>query len=190
MTTIITKYGYGKPADGQLAKAEVAVDLTDGILYSSTTGSDIIELGRGEISWENITGIPPVIDPDNGGDQYVDLKALEAQVEKNKGDINTLNSAVADLEAALADTNTEVGKNASAIGLLDDRVTQNETDIEELQGQADGHDTDITNIKGDVSQNAKDIETNKSNISTLNSQINDSPDGLKLQVEANTAGTH
>ena len=54
MTTIITKYGYGVPADGKLAKGEIAVDLTDGILYSSPNGTDIIELGRGEISWDNI----------------------------------------------------------------------------------------------------------------------------------------
>lgn len=188
MTTIITKYGYGKPADGQLAKAEIAVDLTDGILYSSATGSDIIELGRGEISWENITGKPPVIDPDNGGDQYVDLTALEAQVLANKGDISTLNSAVSQLGSDLADTNTEVGKNAAAIGLLDGRVTQNEIDIEALKGQVGGIDTDLTGIKQDISDNASDIEINKNSISTLNSQINDSPNGLKYQVEANTGG--
>ena len=188
MTTIITKYGYGKPTGGQLAKAEVAVDLTDGILYSSTTGSDIIELGRGEISWENITGKPPVIDPDEGGDDYVDLKALEAQVEANKGDIALLKSAVSDLEADLADTNTEVGKNAAAILALDVRVGDNEDDIEELQNKVGKTETDISNLEGRVSTNETNIETNKNGISTLNSQINDAPDGLKFQVEANTGG--
>lgn len=188
MTTIITKYGYGRPNGGQLAKAEVAVDLTEGILYSSTTGTDIIELGRGEISWENITGKPPVIDPDNGGDQYVDLKALEAQVAQNKGDIGLLNSAVAQLQSDLNDTNTDVGKNAAAIVVLDGRVGDNEDDIEELQGKVGQNETAISNLGGRVSKNETNIETNKNGISTLNSQINDEPDGLVHKVEANAEG--
>jgi len=188
MTTIISKYGYGEPSGGQLAKAEIAVDLTDGILYSSTNGSDIIELGRGEISWENITGIPPVIDPDGGGDEYIDLKTLEAQVEANKGDIVLLKAAVSDLESDLADTNTEVGKNAAAILALTDRVGQNETDISDLQGKVGKNETAISTLEGRVSDNETNIETNKNGISTLNSQINDSPNGLKYQVENNAAG--
>ena len=115
MTTIISKYGYGLPANGKLAKAEIAVDLSEGILYSSTDGSDIIELGRGEISWENISGKPPVIDPDNGGDQYVDLAALEAQVEANKGDIVTLKQNIIQINSDLADIIKDVETNAGAI---------------------------------------------------------------------------
>jgi hypothetical protein len=157
MTTIITKYGYGEPASGKLAKAEIAVDLSEGILYSSTDGSDIIELGRGEISWENISGKPPVIDPDNGGDQYVDLAALEAQVEANKGDIVTLKQNIIQINSDLADIIKDVETNAGAIS---DNATA-------------------------IGENASAIKVNADNIKALTDLINAEPDGLVHKIEAN-----
>ena len=160
MTTIITKYGYGEPANGKLAKGEIAVDLSEGILYSSTDGADIIELGRGEISWENISGKPPVIDPDNGGDQYVDLAALEAQVEANKGDISDLKSQIAQINSDLADIVKDIENNK----------------------------TSISDNASAISQNSTDIKNNSDAIKVLTDQINEAPDGLVHKIQANTDG--
>ena len=43
-TTIITKHGTAAPVDGDLAQGELGVDLTNAKLYSSTDGTDIIEI--------------------------------------------------------------------------------------------------------------------------------------------------
>ena len=168
MTTIITKYGYGKPADSALAKGEVAVDLNEGILYSSTNGTDIIELGRGELDWDNITGKPEWLVE---GDDFIDITELEKLVETNKGDISALQDAVADLESALADANSEIGKNATAIsanaeaiGKNAGDITTNKNNISKLNSQindenglADQVQENTTNIGGNA-QKIKDIE--------------------------------
>lgn len=44
-TKIITKNGSGVPAGGVLDQGELAVDLTNKKLYSSTDGTDVVELG-------------------------------------------------------------------------------------------------------------------------------------------------
>lgn len=43
-TTIITKHGTAAPVDGDLAQGELGVDLTNAKLYSSTDGTDIVEI--------------------------------------------------------------------------------------------------------------------------------------------------
>lgn len=44
-TKIITKNGSGVPSDGALDTGELAVDLTNNKLYSSTDGTDVVEIG-------------------------------------------------------------------------------------------------------------------------------------------------
>lgn len=116
MTTIITKYGYGKPSDSALAKGEVAVDLNEGILYSSTNGADIIELGRGELDWDNIVGKPEWI---TEGEDFIDITELKSRVETNEGDITTNKNSISKLDSQINDENglaDQVEENTSNIG--------------------------------------------------------------------------
>lgn len=155
MTTIIQKYGFGTPKEGQLAKAEIGVDLTKGYIYSSTDGSDVIELGRGEISWENITGKPPTIDPE-GGD-YVDLSELEKQVGLNTGQISDLWNALQELEDKIFGENgleskvnentANIGLNAEAIGALQDLLNANLTGLV-LGGEYDASINQVSKTTG------------------------------------------
>jgi len=45
--TIISKNGSGVPANGTLARGELAVDVTNFAIYSSSNGTDIIKVGSG-----------------------------------------------------------------------------------------------------------------------------------------------
>lgn len=178
MTTIITKYGYGRPSDSALAKGEVAVDLTDGILYSSTNGSDIIELGRGELDWGSISGKPDWI---SEGDGYVDIVALEARVEVNEGDIAALKSAVTALEDELADVKTEIGKNAQAISENAasiqenvDSITDNKNSINTLNSQIN----DANGLADQVADNVTNIDGNAQAIQDLQDLLDASLTGL------------
>ena len=137
MTTIINKYGFGEPTPGELKKAEIGVDLTKGYIYSSTDGADIIELGRGEIKWENITDKPPTIDPDGGN--YVDLEDLLNRVEENEDDIEVLQTALKALDDQInadgglvdqiAENVTNISNNATAIKDLEALLNQNLTGL-------------------------------------------------------------
>lgn len=178
MTTIIQKYGFGTPDNGELAKAEIGVDLTDGILYSSTDGNDIIELGRGEISWENITGKPPTIDPDDG-DNYVDLTALEARVGVNEVDIAALKAAVADLESDLAALEGKVDKNTENIAANAGNISTNTNNISTLDDQinADG------GLADKIEENTTNIGLNKDEIDKLKDLLDANLTGLVMGGE-------
>lgn len=171
MTTIITKYGYGKPSDSALAKGEVAVDLSEGILYSSTDGSDIIELGRGELDWDNIVGKPEWI---TEGDGFIDITELEARVKANEGDISDLQDAVGYLESAFADLNKEVESNAEAIAQNATDITTNKNNISKLDSQIN----DENGLKDQVEENATNIGTNASDIKDLQDLLDASLTGL------------
>ena len=171
MTTIITKYGYGKPSDSALAKGEVAVDLSEGILYSSTNGSDIIELGRGELDWDNIVGKPEWI---TEGDGFIDITELEARVKANEGDISGLQDAVGYLESAFADLNKEVESNAEAISQNSTDITTNRNNISKLDSQIN----DENGLKDQVEENATNIGTNASDIKDLQDLLDASLTGL------------
>ena len=155
MTTIITKYGYGEPSAGKLAKAEIAVDLTDGILYSSPNGTDIIELGRGEISWDNISGKPPELIV--GGDEYIDLADLLSRVEAVEGDVADLKGQIQQINSDLSDLADDIATNASGIS---------------------------TNA-GNIATNTTNIKNNSDNIKILTDQINAEPDGLVHKIQGN-----
>lgn len=178
MTTIITKYGYGKPSDSALAKGEVAVDLSEGILYSSTNGSDIIELGRGELDWDNIVGKPGWI---TEGDDFIDITELESRVETNEGDIKDLQDAVAGLEKDLADANTEIGKNAAAIKANGEAIEANTTDIGTNKNSISTLNSQINDENGladQVQQNQTDIGGNAQKIKDIEDLLDASLTGL------------
>ena len=78
------KTGSGAPTGGDLAIGEPALDLTNGKLYTSTTGSDILEISSYSLpsnpSFTNVTeGVYSLsgttLDPDNGTMQYKVLSA-------------------------------------------------------------------------------------------------------------------
>lgn len=178
MTTIITKYGYGTPSDSALAKGEVAVDLNEGILYSSTDGKDIIELGRGELDWDNIVGKPDWIVE---GEDFIDIEELESRVEQNEGDITALRNAVADLESGLADANTEIGKNAAAISANAEAIAKNEGDITTNKNNLSTLNSQINDQNGladQVDENEANIGVNAEKIKGIEDLLDASLTGL------------
>lgn len=157
MTVIVSKYGYGKPANSELAKGEIGIDLQNGAIYTSTDGTDIIALGITEVEWGDIIGVPPELIV--GGDGYVNLKDLEDAVAENAGDISTLQSTVGQIQSDLSQAIEDIEANETAIGVN----------------------------AGNISTNASNISANTGNISALSSQINDEPNGLVHLIAANTA---
>lgn len=166
MANIITlKYGSGVPAQNDLTPGEVALDVTNKVIYSMDAYNNVIEMGRnmgegGSIGWDQIDpdtipeAINIIINPLNP--DYVDLKALEKRVDDAEGDIAALEAwetvakqQIADLQAQQAintgniDKNTtDIGKNTTAIGgavtrldAVEPKVEKNIQDIKDLQDQ-------------------------------------------------------
>jgi len=178
MTTIITKYGYGKPSQEALAKGEVAVDLSEGILYSSTDGKDVIELGRGELHWDNVTGKPDWIVE---GDGYVDIEELAARVGVNESDIAALKSAVAGLEQDISgledriDANAkDIADGASAIEANQLAIQTNKNAINTLNSQIN----DPNGLADQVGENTTNIGTNAGKIKDIEDLLDASLTGL------------
>ena len=83
-STIKLKRGSGVPSGGSLAAGEPALDLTNNKLYSSTDGTDVVEISSYSLpsnpSFTSVTeGVYALtgttIDPDNGAIQYKTLAA-------------------------------------------------------------------------------------------------------------------
>ncbi len=55
-TTIVTKSGSGAPAASDLVAGELAVDLTNGRLYTEDSGGTVLELGLNPNGNVNVTG--------------------------------------------------------------------------------------------------------------------------------------
>jgi len=83
-STIKLKRGSGAPTSGTLAAGEPALDLTNNKLYSSTDGTDVVEISSYSLPSNptftsvtegvyNLTGT--AIDPDNGAIQYKTMSA-------------------------------------------------------------------------------------------------------------------
>jgi len=136
--TIKLKYGSGPPAGGQLASGEVGLDVTNKVIYTSTTGLDIIEMGRnmgegGTIGWDQIdpdtipNEINIIIDPNNPN--YVDLTVLEGRVEINEGDIQALKDWETAARAEILALQSAVSQNASAISANGEAIGANATQI-------------------------------------------------------------
>lgn len=142
--TIITRWGSRAPTTGEITKGELAVDLVNKILYTND-GNQIIEVGGGAISWDQI--IPDTI-PD---------------------EITNIINGTIDLDALLqlagdnADAIIELNKDLTALAA---RVTQNEKDIATNTG-------DIATNTANIATNVTDISTNKSNIADNTADIAD-----------------
>ena len=97
--TIITKWGFKPPTLSDLEQGELGVDLLAKILYTRDASNQIIELGGGNINWNQI-------DPDTIPDKITNIidgtwniDGLITQVEINKGDIATLKADLIALDA-------------------------------------------------------------------------------------------
>lgn len=88
MTTILLKRGTGKPPS--LKYGEIALDVDAKIIYAAKAGGEIVEMSGGTINWDQIIGLPPEL----GGDDLIDLAALEKQVGFNTADIAQLKADV------------------------------------------------------------------------------------------------
>lgn len=188
------KYGSGLPSNGSLATGEVGLDLTNKIIYTSTNGTDIVEMAGGTVEWDNIVNIPNEIDViiNGGNPDYVDIKALAEQVEKNTGDISALKTWQEAASADIAKLKEDVAKNASdistnaenigknainisgntdAIGALDGRVEQNEDDIEAIKAQLDKELTGLV-LAGTYSAASNQITSVMSNAASAGFQEN------------------
>ena len=174
MTTIISKYGYGEPASGELAKGEIGIDLTDGIIYSSTDGSDIIELGRGEIQWDNIVGVPPELIV--GGDGYINLTELEARVTDNEGDIADLKKAVGELQDAVGALEGRMDDAEEAIEINAGKIQSNTNAISTLDSQINDED----GLVDQINANKDGVASNLEKIESIEAILNQDLTGLKL----------
>ena len=155
---IILKYGNGEPAASQLAKGEVGIDLTGKALYTSTDGTDIVQLSGGEV---NLGQLPDV---DLGGDNYVTIEELALIVGQNQTDIDSLKGRVDQNETDIATNKDGISANATEIGKLDGRVKDleawvetHEADVGNLLIALDGLQTQVDNNETRSKDNASEI---------------------------------
>lgn len=166
MANIITlKYGSGVPQTTDLTPGEVALDVTNKVIYSMDAYNNVVEMGRnmgegGTIGWDQIDpdtipeAINIIINPNNPN--YVDLAALEQRVEDAEIDISALQAwetvakqEISALQAQqatntgnIAQNTTDIGKNTTAItgavarlDAVEPKVEKNIKDIKDLQDQ-------------------------------------------------------
>ena len=91
MTTILLKRGTGQP--DSLKYGEIALDVDAKTIWAATAGGQIVEMSGGTIDWEQIVNLPPEL----GGDDLIDIAALEKQVGINTSDIGALKADVTQL---------------------------------------------------------------------------------------------
>lgn len=175
MTVIVSKYGYGKPANDELSKGEIGIDLQNGAIYTSTDGSDIIALGITEVKWGDIIGVPPELIV--GGDGYVDLSTLEAAVVQNAGDIGTLQSTVGQIETDLAAAIADIGTNTAAIGLNAEAISTNSQSILALSSQINDEPNGLVHL---IAANTASIGVNEGEITKLWAALGEAQTGLVL----------
>lgn len=123
-TTIITKFGNGTPKSGDLQHGELAIDMTNSILYTKEGNGLIIQLGGGDVNWGNIIGIPDeiinIIDKDADG--YIDIAALEELVNKHTGEIAQLETDLEALANRVTTNETKIGSNSDRLDALEDQA--------------------------------------------------------------------
>jgi hypothetical protein len=90
-TRILLKRGTGVPVG--LVYGEVALDVDEKKIYAAKANGDVVEMSGGTINWDQIIGVPPEL----GGDDLIDIAALEKQVGINTGDIATIKADVTQL---------------------------------------------------------------------------------------------
>lgn len=163
-TRIVSRFGSGVPSVDDIVKGELAIDLTNQVIYTND-GAQIIELAGGEIDWEQIDPdtIPIEIiniinNPDNPN--YVDLADLKAQVAQNTSDISDNTTAIGGHETRISDLETAVAALEAWADTVDDAVGNLDTALTELAGQVS---TNTTNI----GLNAQDIVDIKAELALL-----------------------
>ena len=163
-TTIITKFGNGTPEAEDLQHGELAIDMLNNVLYSKNGSGTVIQVGGGDVDWNNIINLPDeiinIIDPDNAGDSYIDLAALKALAEQNATDISKLQTDLGALTTRVSTNETNIGNNSDRLDAL-----------EAVTGVDDG-------LQAQINQLRDDLET-------LDDQIN-GDSGLAEQVGTNT----
>jgi len=166
MANIITlKYGSGVPKKTDLVPGEVALDVTNKVIYAMDAYNNVIEMGRnmgegGTIGWDQIDpdtippGIDVIINPSNP--DYVDLTEIEERLDGAESDISGLKSweaqaksEISALQAqqtintgAISQNTTDIGNNTTAINgavarldVVEPKVDQNIKDIADLKNQ-------------------------------------------------------
>lgn len=162
--TIITKWGSRAPSTAEITKGELAVDLVNKILYTSD-GNQIIEVGGGAISWDQIISdtIPDEITNIING--TIDLDALLQLAGDN------------------ADAIVELNKDLTALAA---RVTQNEKDIATNAGNISTNETNIAANTANISTNTSNIADNTADIADIETNIG-TLDGRVTQNEEDIA---
>jgi hypothetical protein len=124
-TTIITKFGNGEPTTSDIIHGELAIDMTNSILYTRDGNDKIIQLGGGTVNWSQIIGVPDEITNiiDNSADGYIDLAALKDLVDKHTGEIAQLETDLAALAVRVSTNETNIGTNSDRLDVLEGQAT-------------------------------------------------------------------
>jgi hypothetical protein len=172
-TTIITKYGNGKPTTDDIAHGELAIDMTGAVLYTRDGNDNIIALGGDTIGFDQID--PDTIPPELIAiiDGTIDLDALVELANQNNISIGTLGDDLAELEKRVKANEAAILALQNSVGALDDQIN-GDGGIAERLGDAED----------DIKDNATQIGTNTGNISSNKQEI----DALKLLVEGGVTG--
>ena len=178
--TIITKWGFKEPTLSDLEQGELGVDLLAKILYTRNASNQIIELGGGDINWNQIDPGTFPEEITNIIDGTWEIDELITQVERNKGDIATLRADLNALDAEVKENLKQIGINAGNIAdnlaliqALDARVVVNEGDIKT-------NSADITVVEGRLDANDGKIQKNKDDIEALQAIVDGDLTGLSF----------
>lgn len=156
---IITKWGNSKPTS--LAKGELAVDLNKHILYTYD-GLNIIEVGGGEVDFNQISGWPDEITAILEGE--INLEELKALAGENADKIAQLELDLLALAARVTQNEKDIEANAKgietnagSISALDVRVGANEGAIKDVKADITDLEDNQVLLDGRVTKNEDDI---------------------------------
>ena len=110
-TKVQIKYGFGKPADGSLKKAELAIDLDDRSLWTADENGVIVRVAYDTTEIEQ--EIEDIISNHDG-----DIANLQGQINNNAGDISALRDDFDNHDHALDDLSDVNASNPSRDDLL------------------------------------------------------------------------
>lgn len=124
-TTIITKFGNGVPTTDDIIHGELAIDMTNSILYTRDGNDKIIQLGGGDVNWSQIIGIPDEITNiiDNSAPGYINLAELEALVNEHTDQITKLTTDLSALAGRVSTNETNIGSNSDRLDALEGQAS-------------------------------------------------------------------
>ena len=183
MTDIKLKRGSGVPSSGDLAQGEPALDLTNKRLYTSTDGSDIVEVGTTP-SELTVTGTASFT-----GDLSVGTEALFVDATNNRVGINSSSAEVALYVGGDADVSgfLSVDTDTLWVDAFNDRVGINTgAPVAELDVVGDARITGSSVISGTLQ-----VDTDTLFVNTTSDRvgINTSTPRQALDVNGNLATT-